>query len=167
MADTPTNTIAAAKPGSGPLSGLYKTSAEIAQDAVSQLKQIQAANAAQNALEGYTKGLDGIYTPVADLAKSVGNKLMEMAGANPATAAAAEKVANILGITKDTPASFNPLFSGLTLKVEEYLQQQVAAGKLTATRADRIRRQLQLLEEELQERLQTSPQPAATTAPTP
>lgn len=51
--------------------------------------------------------------------------------------------------------------------VEEYLQQQVAAGKLTATRADRIRRQLQLLEEELQERLQASPQPAATTAPTP
>ena len=54
-----------------------------------------------------------------------------------------------------------------TAAVEEYLQQQVAAGKLTATRADRIRRQLQLLEEELQERLQTSPQPAATTAPTP
>ena len=84
MADTPTNTIAAAKPGSGPLSGLYKTSTEIAQDAVSQMKQIQAANAAQNALEGYTKGLNGLYTPVADLAKSVGNKLMEMAGANPA-----------------------------------------------------------------------------------
>lgn len=54
-----------------------------------------------------------------------------------------------------------------TEAVEEYLQQQVAAGKLTATRADRIRRQLQLLDEELQERLQTGPQPAATTAPTP
>ena len=105
MADTPTNTIAAAKPGSGPLSGLYKTSTEIAQDAVSQMKQIQAANAAQNALEGYTKGLDGIYTPVADLAKSVGNKLMEMAAANPATAAAAEKVAAAAGVTKDAPGT--------------------------------------------------------------
>lgn len=40
--------------------------------------------------------------------------------------------------------------------VEEYLQQRVAAGKLTEAKADRIRRQLQLLEEELQERLQTT-----------
>ena len=105
MADSPNNSIPAAKPLSGPLSGLYKTSTEIAKDAVSQMKQIQAANAAQNALEGYTKGLDGIYTPVADLAKSVGNKLMEMAAANPATAAAAEQVAAAAGVTKDAPGT--------------------------------------------------------------
>ena len=105
MADSPNNSIPAAKPLSGPLSGLYKTSTEIAKDAVSQMKQIRAADAAQNALEGYTKGLDGIYTPVADLAKSVGNKLMEMAAANPATAAAAEKVAAAAGVTKDAPGT--------------------------------------------------------------
>ena len=105
MADTPNNSIPAAKPLSGPLSGLYKTSTEIAKDAVSQLKQIQAANAAQNALEGYTKGLNGLYTPVDELAKSVGNELKQMAAANPATAAAAEKVSEALGMTKDSPAT--------------------------------------------------------------
>ena len=127
MADTPTNTIAAAKPGSGPLSGLYKTSTEIAQDAASQLKQIQAANAAQNALEGYTKGLDGIYTPVADLVKSVGNKLMEMAGVNPATAAAAEKVADALGITKDAPATNEA--AGVTPPTDKAAAAQAATAQ--------------------------------------
>ena len=75
MADAPNNSIPAAQPLSGPLAGLYKNTQEIAQDAVNQMKQIQAANAAQNALEGYTKGLNGLYTPVDELAKSIGDEL--------------------------------------------------------------------------------------------
>ena len=105
MADTPINNIITARPGSGPLSGPYKTSTEIAKDAISQLKQIQAANAAQNALAGYTKGLDGLYTPVDELTKSIGSELRQLAAANPETAAAAEQVAAALDTTKVAPTT--------------------------------------------------------------
>ena len=105
MADAPNNSIPAAQPLSGPLAGLYKNTQEIAQDAVSQMKQIQAANAAQNALEGYTKGLNGLYTPVDELAKSIGDELKQMAATNPATAAAAEQVAVAAGVTKNAPGT--------------------------------------------------------------
>lgn len=105
MADTPTNTISATKPGSGPLSGLYKTTDEIVKDTANQLKQISAANAAQNPLEGYTKAANGLYSSVPEIAKSVGNKLKEMAGLNPAAADAANKAAEAAGITKSEPSA--------------------------------------------------------------
>ena len=131
MADAPNTSIPAAQPLSGPLAGLYKNTQEIAQDAVSQMKQIQAANSAQNALEGYTKGLNGLYTPVDELAKSIGDELKQMAATNPATAAAAEQVAAAVGVTKNAPGTTET--AGVAAAIEQPTAKATTATQTTTT----------------------------------
>lgn len=60
---------------------------------------------ATNPIDGYTKSLSGIYTPMSDAVKSIGNKLKEMASENTTAADSAAKVTEGLGTTKAGPVT--------------------------------------------------------------